>query len=200
MPSAHVTEQDLRERLAAAEQDLVDAQRDVGAAELDGGDVAAAAERVADARAAIERVNSAIAEFDDRAEKREELERLRADAERRRRVLVWCRDYVRLAAPVIDLRARLADAEKELMGLGSVAQAAGLTRSQMWVYPLPVSGLPEQAIEQIHMPPDVRRGQVGNLTVEACERLGARLDVLLEEAAAVTDADLLAAERERRAA
>lgn len=216
-----MTEQDLRERLEAAEEELADAQRAAGVVELDGGDRDAAAQRVADARADIERVNSAIAELEDREDKRREVARLRVEARARLAALDYWVEYTRRAPAVLKLRAELAVAEERLMELGSLGgEVAGvLARGSAgnaiaWLSGEAAAGrlpggraaldaIPELAILQdfaAHAYSVPRRAQVGRLTVGQCEDMLPRLEELRAEAAAVTDADLLAAERERRGA
>jgi hypothetical protein len=203
------TGQRLQDRLAEAEQELDSAQRDLGAVELDGGDGQAASTRLAEAREAVNRLQSAQAAFEEREVQRLERERQAAEAVARWRVCCWWREYARRAAPVIELRARLEAVEQELMGLASIASAAGKGHSETRAWLAAEGQNGRLSLEAVNRLPDLAsdggqfappggllepRGQTAGLTVDECEAWIERLDAEVAKAASEIDPDRLARE------
>lgn len=204
MSAAAMTEKELRDRLAVAEADLDAAGREAGEAELDGGDVEAAAERVAAARDAVDRVGRALDVLEERARRERERERQRTEARMRLMALEWWLEYLRRAEVVIDLRPRLKAAEEELAKLGAVSRLIAQARqegtgtdAELWLQREAREGrldpevvaLPMTAVDlQLALDgSSTRRGNVGKLTVERARELLPRVEALVAEARAELD-------------
>jgi hypothetical protein len=90
-------EQQLLARIAEYEQQVADATKDLGVAELDGSSTAAATERLEDARRGIARANAALAELDRRATVDAISEKQLRDAQRRVKTYEEALNYFELA-------------------------------------------------------------------------------------------------------
>lgn len=124
------TVEDLRAEIAEAQAAIAAAEREAGAAVLDGRSTAAAEKRAQQARARIERAQAAIVELEHR-EAAEAEERARGAASDARRLSYeWASAWAERAEQVIDARLALAAAEARLAevaaqpGRGRIVSAA----------------------------------------------------------------------------
>jgi hypothetical protein len=178
---------DISRRIGDAERELQDAERAVGAVVLDGGDGAAASERVSAARAGLERLQAARGELESRQEQGDAAREEQRRAAARYREMAWYREYVQRLEPVLRLREELDAAERHVMELGHVAGVKG------------VSAIGYQGVKGVTLPPSAvidgdeerfkrpHRANDALLTIEDCAGWSVRLAPLVDQAAHALD-------------
>jgi hypothetical protein len=187
MNTATPTEQDLREQLTAAEQELHDAERVLGAAQLDHQDPRAASDRVAEAHATIARLEAALSELSERDKRARDAEDERREAIERWREMAWYAEFVKRIRPVIELRDQLKEAEGHVMALSHVAGARS-TSAHTYQAPqaiaalrLPYSPVADAGEQRFRW--ESGRANDALLTVKQLEGAARQLDPLVKEAA-----------------
>jgi len=195
MTTVVATSQTLDDRIAVAEAELQDAEREVGAVVLDGGDSKAAGKRVADARAALDGFRFACAE--QAAREAAESERITKHNEEvaRWRYLSRHMAYLERIRPVLTLREQLHEAEQRVVAIPSSRSNSAhfngvYYEDARWLdKELDAGRLPNPT----GIPTDPRlgsgRADTANLTFADCDELEAELKPLLAAAAKAAGPD-----------
>src|SRR3954452_2445431 len=110
-----VTVEGLEARLAEQQRAVDEAERAIGAAELDGTGGQRASKTLGDAKEAARRTEAAIVELHKRREEQAESEAEAAVAARQRRSYAWAAAYFRTAAEVVEAFTALETAERALV-------------------------------------------------------------------------------------
>jgi hypothetical protein len=184
--------QSLNDRIADAEEELQSAEEAAGVAVLDGGDERAPAKRISDARATLERLRAAEREQVKRDEAAQVKAREHTEAETRWRWLAWHLDFLNRIAPVIELRAKLAIAEANVMDLPGSRSAVVVGEAEWrWIAEEIAAGrLPElnalpnepAAGANVHQGRPVDRAADGGLTLAEVAELQRQLNPLVTKA------------------
>src|SRR5688500_14987510 len=106
------TAEELREQLASHEETIAEAEREIGAAALDGKSSAAATKRIRDARTGVQRCQAALEELERREQTAEEQARLAAASAERLASYRWAAEWLTRWEALLVCHAELKAAEE----------------------------------------------------------------------------------------
>lgn len=176
-PEAAATEERVRTELAEHRERIADAERELGAATLDGKAKVKATEKLGAAQEDAKRVEAALSELERRNQEAEQRAWGAAVSAERSRGYRWMVDYFDLVADYLRAQAAADEAADHLRGLGELAS---IRNFQTGIWGLPTETLFEPELLLATYPrflstKEIRRRlgdpPFGQLTVEDCERL-----------------------------
>jgi hypothetical protein len=151
------TAEELREQLASHEETIAEAERQIGAAALDGKSSAAATKRIRAARTGVERCQAALEELERREQTAEEQARLAAASAERLASYRWAAEWLTRWEALLVCHAELKAAEEHLRAYGGERGAGKILNVKSFL-----RGRPEDSdldTDLIHGVPEMPQGR-----------------------------------------